>query len=493
MSLTLWLTLRQAREALRSGHPETARKLLDPFIQDGYRKAVGVTPEIARGYRLRAEKALRADDADAAWADLLAAEALAPADPDLAKLRATLTKLGLAQCRAALLAGYPLHVLETVARLKQRTAHHPDFESYEEAAREWLLAIELADRGDFSAAAAAFDRGRSLVSADVHPGFDTFRAELTHRHEQFREATVRLLEAADERRWADVLRQADAVTAVAPDHREAANLKARAWGVIQTKSGIAPTRPAVPAEVVELAWAAGAVAGGTSAVAATKVYPVEPDDRPAPADAPVLRDGLPITGLPKRFVLWIDGVGGYLVCVGQRIGFGQATGNVPVDVPLFADVSRLHAEISRDAEGYVLESGRAVTVNGRAVTRAALTSGDRVTLGGTCQFVFHQPVPISPSARLELVSGHRLPLAVDGILLMAENLIFGPGDGVHVPMPDATGDLILYRTRDGLGVRHDGPFKVDNRPCRDRSPLPIPSFVTADSFTFAVEAVGPRV
>ena len=496
MSLTLWLTVRQAREALRSGHPETARKLLDPYLQEGYRKAVAMTPEIARGYRLRAEKALRLDDADAAWKDLLAAESLVTTDPELTQLRATLTKLGIAQCRAALLTGYPIHVLETLARLKQRTAHHPDFLGYEEAAREWVLAIELADRGDFSAATATLDRGRARVTSDVHSGFDTYKAELLRRHDQFREAVVRLHEAAETQRWTDVLRAADDVTAAAPDHRDAGNLKARAWAAIQTGSGLMPalpkTLPPNSGDEVELAWAGLAAVGGPAAVAATKVYPVQPDDRPKPVDAPVLRTGGPTSGVPKRFVLWIDGVGGYLVCLGQRIGFGQATGNAPVDVPLFADVSRLHAELTRDGEGYVLESGRELMVNGQATTRAVLTSGDRVTLGGTCQFVFHRPVPISPSARLELVSGHRLPLAVDGILLMAENLIFGPTGAVHVPMPDASGNVILYRTKDGLGLRHDGPFKVDNRPCQERAPLPIPCFVTADSFTFAVEAVGPR-
>src|SRR5262249_55615739 len=62
--------------------------------------------------------------------------------------------------------------------------------------------------------------------------------------------------------------------------------------------------------------------------------------------------------LPKRFLLWVDGVGGYLVCLSHRVTFGQATSDGPIDVPLFADVSRLHAEITRDGEGYVVESGK---------------------------------------------------------------------------------------------------------------------------------------
>ena len=57
---------------------------------------------------------------------------------------------------------------------------------------------------------------------------------------------------------------------------------------------------------------------------------------------------------PKRFLLWVDGVGGFLVCLNARVTFGQAVAEGPVDVPLFAELSKLHAELFRDAEGYVL-------------------------------------------------------------------------------------------------------------------------------------------
>src|SRR5262249_59757954 len=70
-----------------------------------------------------------------------------------------------------------------------------------------------------------------------------------------------------------------------------------------------------------------------------------------PAAAPLE----PPQPLPKRFFLWIDGVGAYLVCLGNRVSIGQATGEGPVDVPLFADVSRIHAALTRDTEGYLLE------------------------------------------------------------------------------------------------------------------------------------------
>ena len=210
--------------------------------------------------------------------------------------------------------------------------------------------------------------------------------------------------------------------------------------------------------------------------------------------------------MPRRFLLWVDGVAGYLVCTGTRVTFGQAVlEGGPVDVPLFADVSRVHADISRDGEGYLVESGKAAPVNGREVTRTVLVNGkdvgrsvlapgDRVTLGSTCQFLFHRPVSVSATARLELTSGHRLMLPVEGVLLMANEIILGPGPQAHVPVPDLPGRVLLYRSKDGLGVRFpDGKFKVNDRVCTDRAALPLPASFETDTLTFTVEPVGPRV
>ena len=218
---------------------------------------------------------------------------------------------------------------------------------------------------------------------------------------------------------------------------------------------------------------------------------------PLPVAKPSTRTpGVAATGpqpLPKRFLLWIDGVGGYLVCLNCASPSARRPPR-PVDVPLLADLSRLHAELARDPEGYVLESSREVLVNGAPTPRTVLKPGDRLTLGPTCQFIFHQPVPISPSARLELVSGHRLPLAVDGVILMAEAADPGPGRA------GARAVARGCRRQRGVVSFEGGPrrpllrrFRVDNKPCQDRCDLPLPSVVTADSFTFALEPVGPRL
>jgi hypothetical protein len=191
-------------------------------------------------------------------------------------------------------------------------------------------------------------------------------------------------------------------------------------------------------------------------------------------------------------LLWIDGVGGYLICLGNRVTLGQATPDACADIALCADVSRLHAALTRDSEGYLLEALRPTQVNGRPADKALLNSGDRMTLGTSCQLQFTQPVPVSASARLDLASGHRLRLAVDAILLMADTLVLGPGPQAHVVIPDLKESVILYRHKDALGVRYAGPFTVNGRPCEGRAVLEPGATVAGEDFALALEPAGRR-
>ncbi|MBA4065829.1 MAG: hypothetical protein C0501_19340 [Isosphaera sp.] len=469
MSDSPWLALRQAQEAMADSRPEDAHRLIAPHVAAGYRRAIRLAREVVRAYVARATKALDHADPGAAWADLAAAEALNRDDGAVAGLRQTLVRLGLVQARAALEAGNPLDAAAAAGRLRDHGVRSPDLDRLEDAARDWAAAADLADRGEFLRAVAELDRLRPRLPRP--DGLDRYRAEVEARHARFREAVGRLYDAAEARRWRGALDAAEEVLVAAPEHREAKTVRGRAWTAVM--------------ELDQPAEAARATVTGDYPVATSASGTGHPFTPPAPAAGP---------GLPKRFLLWVDGVGGYLVCLGNRVTFGQATADGPVDVPLFADVSRLHAEVTRDGEGYVVESGKGVTVNGRGSARCGLAPGDRVTLGATCQFLFHRPVAVSSTARLELTSGHRLPVAVDGVLLMANELLLGPGPAAHVPVPGLPAHVLLYRSKDGLGVRvPGGPFRVDDRVCHDRAALPLPAVVTADAVTFAVEPVTGRL
>ena len=473
MNLSPWVTFRQAAEAAAGGRPDDAHRLLAPLLGQGYRKAVKLAREVVRGYCGRAGKALDRDLPDAAWRDLIAAETLNTGERCVADLRGTLTRLGLAQARAALEAGDPGAAAAVASGLRERGVQHPDLPAVEDAARDWLGAAARADRGDFLPALDDLARVGGKLPAPA-TGLDRFRAALADRHRRLLDAVGRAQTAAEARRWRDAVAAADEALAAAPEYHAARTLRTKAWQAAHP--GAADTTPY----------------GGP----APALPP--PDGRPGDSDR---------AAVPRRFLLWVDGVGGYLVCTGNRVTFGQAAaGGGPVDVPLFAEVSRVHAEVSRDGEGYLVEAGRsaagpgataaprAVRVNDAEAARAVLAPGDRLTLGPTCQFVFTRPVGASGTACLKLTSGHRLTQLVEGVLLMANELILGPGPDAHVVIPGATGRVLLYRSRDGLGVRvPDGRFRVNDRPAADRAPLPLPAGVETETLTFSVEPVGPRL
>jgi tetratricopeptide (TPR) repeat protein len=446
-----WLALRQAQEALKSGLLEEAQRLLAQPVVQGQKRTLELLVQLARAYAERGERNLRRDDPTAAWADLLRAEQTGVSDPTAERLRQALTRLGLAEARALMEAGEPRRAGEVIAQLRDRAVRLPELEPLEEAAKGWAHAREQADRGEFFQAILSVERARRLLTSPS-PALQRFAAHLEDCKAKFAGLLVALHEAAQNERWPEVLELSEQVLALAPQHAEARRVRARAWKAVE------------PATVASAPQRAPAQSQADPAAA-----PAEP-----------------------QFLLWIDGVGGYLVCLGSRITLGQATPESTVDIPLFADVSRLHAALTRDPEGYLLEGLRLVQVNGQPVLRALLRSGDRVTLGGCCQLQFRQPVPVSASARLDLASGHRLRLAVDAVLLMADTLVLGPGPQSHVVMPGLKQPVVLFRHKGGLGVRHVGALAVNGRPFRDRATLEpgATASVVGEDFSLTLEPVG---
>ena len=72
------------------------------------------------------------------------------------------------------------------------------------------------------------------------------------------------------------------------------------------------------------------------------------------------------------------------------------------------------------------------------------------------------------------------------MLLMAETLVLGPGQS-HVAVPGLGQPIILFRHRDGLGMRHGGNLEVNGQPSTGRTILPPNAVVAGDEISFAIE------
>src|SRR5579859_2367884 len=207
-----WLTIRQAREALKQGRLEDAHRLLtQPAIRD-HRASSELLAHLVRGYVERGERQLQLDDAESAWRDLLQAEQLQVAEKGVERLRQSLMKLGLAEVRALLHAGDTRRADESIACLRERRVRPPELQVLEEATRDWLQARELADHGEFALSLDALERVRRRLH-DRPRALEQLAVDLQRSRESFPGLLVRLHEAADAGRWREVLELAEQVLA----------------------------------------------------------------------------------------------------------------------------------------------------------------------------------------------------------------------------------------------------------------------------------------
>jgi hypothetical protein len=193
-----------------------------------------------------------------------------------------------------------------------------------------------------------------------------------------------------------------------------------------------------------------------------------------------------------KFMLWVDAVGGFWICLADAVTLGQPLRCGSVDVPIMADISARHARIRRDGEGYLIEAVREVRLDGRVVQGAALLShGSRIELGERVRLTFRRPHALSATARLDFLSQHRTQPAADAVLLMAESCVLGPKSHSHVVCRDWPREVILYRHDDELYCRTDGGLEIDGVYYQERGPLRRDSHVVGEGFSLSLEPINP--
>jgi hypothetical protein len=489
------IVLRQAEEAARAGRFDEALALASrPDVAD-HRNAVQLRGRLTQELVARAVRRCLADDLDGAIADLQLGERMGAAPDTLAAARLSLADHVAGEVRAALEAGEPARVLERLDHLARHKIGGPALRRCREVAEAWQAAQDEVRRGEFGRAHDQLDRAERLAAGVAEAGLAATRRDLEARHKAVTPKVEALYAALASGPMPAILAAAEAVLETVPEHPAARQARTRAWQQIaainpsaawpnrgaRVPQAQAPSDPAsleselVPREAPPIAWINAA--------------PKRPDPRSAPA-RPLARAGE--NGPGGRFLLWVDAVGGYLVCMGDQIILGRAGADSDADVPLMGDLSRHHATLVRDGDGYVLRARQPTFINGQPVETAPVHDGDVIRLGSTVELEFRQPSPVSATARLAIVSRHRLPLAVDGVLLMAETCIIGSSPQAHIPAPGLGDPVVLYRQGPALWCRATGGFEVDRRACAARAPLTLQSSVLGDGFSFSLEPLGSK-
>jgi hypothetical protein len=192
----------------------------------------------------------------------------------------------------------------------------------------------------------------------------------------------------------------------------------------------------------------------------------------------------------SRFLLWVDAVGGYWVCLGDEVVLGQPGTAGRVDVPILGDLSGRHARIRRDSEGYLIEALRETKIDGREVQQAALLKdGAKIQLGDTVRLLFRRPLALSATARLDFVSRHRTHPSSDAVLLMADACVLGPKPNSHVVCRDWPCEVILFRQEGELFCRTEGALEIDGLKHRQRGLIHRNAHIVGEGFSVSLEAI----
>ena len=138
----------------------------------------------------------------------------------------------------------------------------------------------------------------------------------------------------------------------------------------------------------------------------------------------------------RRRILWVDGVGGYLLVDRDEVTVGQAIAASSADIGIVGDIRRRAGAIRRSGGDYLLQPLQATQLNGQAIERAQLLShNDLIQFGERVRLRFTQPHPLSATARLDLLGLGKFHPHVDAVILLADSCLIGRHTNCHVYCP----------------------------------------------------------
>ncbi len=485
------LKLKAAEEALRGQRLDEARELLCQSDLGEFLPAKQLKAQVADCLAQRGQSRAALGETSAGWRDLDAAVAVDSGRATVGELRQALIQSALEEAAGLLAADEPQAALDRLHRLDRRGGNTPEVRGLKHAALKLDDARRLALSGRFAQAEEALAAAQTLRPDLQH--LQQRRLALQKKQETARTLKSRLHTALSERNWTEVLDVAEDLLELAPGEALARDARRQAWRAVgaatSTDHQAIDGRPIDRAQVGRQ-YGAGQLNGrkrdgrhgGNGRVAEggeRKTMIDTPHESGESAEAPAAG---------RRFVLWIDGVGAFLVCESDEVILGQPTPGGLVDVPILGDVSKQHAVIHRCGEGYLLKPSRPCRLDGKEVTDvAALNEGAIVDLGGSVRLRFRKPHPLSATARLEFVSRHRTEPAVDAVVLMAESCILGPSARSHIVCPGWSNELVLYSRAGQLYCQSKESLLVDGERRQGQTPITRTSQINGEDFSIALE------
>jgi len=456
------LQLREAEEAFRAGRLDEAERLLREGGLRQYLPGKRLSAKVAEHIARRGRQHVLDGESSAGWRDLQAAASLGEGTDEVRSVRQEMIYHVLAEAEGLIAAAETSKAISRLESLEKRGVGNGQVRTLKEVAGRLQSAGNLSNRGKFEDAEVQLARAVAL-----RPDLTSIKEQLDacrERQKRARKFTEKLHRALSAEKWSETLALANELLEMAPESPLAHDARRRAWLEI------------------------GAAAPGLNQNGATHMrLPGKKDDRTGASPDSAQQTGG--KSQKQRFLLWVDGVGGYLVCLDGEVTIGQAVPGTKVDVPIQGDLSREHARIRRE-DGYLIEPLNRVRIDGKEIQKTSLLSdGDEIELGDGVRLRFRQPHSLSATARLEIVSRHRTDPSADGVLLMAESCVMGPKWQNHVICRDWSNDVVLYRRDGDLYCRAMEPIEIDDHFCEGQGKVLPDTHVAGSDFSLSLESI----
>jgi hypothetical protein len=457
------LQLREAEQALRDGRLDEAYRLVSQGELRTYLPGRRLCQKVAGQIADRAGRRLMGGQSSEGWRDLETACSLIGEVDEVLAVREAIVERYLRDAEGDIAAGEPSAAIARLEGLRRHVSPGLEMRHLEEVARRLQSARNLGLRGRFADAEQQLARAAAL-----RPDIEEIQRQRTLCNEHLQscnQLSEQLHKAMAKEDWSETLILADRLLELAPEHPLAQDGRRRAWSRVGAGEPRPPQRP--------VALGPSRQSSDTTGGVPQQHGPTETLTREA----------------GSRFLLWVDGVGGYLVCFQDQVVLGQAVPGRQVDIPILGDLSRQHARLRRE-DGYVIEPIHPVCIDGREVRdRTMLNDGNEIQLGSGVRLRFRQPHALSATARLDIVSRHRTQPTADGVLLMAESCVLGPKWQNHVVCREWANDVVLYRRDGELFCRAMEPIEIDGQFCEGQGRLACNSHVTGSDFSLCLEEI----
>ena len=160
------------------------------------------------------------------------------------------------------------------------------------------------------------------------------------------------------------------------------------------------------------------------------------------------------------------------------------------DISLMANLSRIHATVRRSGDSWSLQAHSKTQVGGRNIDeKTSLRRDASIRLGNSVELGFRVPTALSATAVLDFVSEHRPSQSVDGIVLIHENCLLGPGPENHIVCPDWPDTLVLFRRDGSWHCKSRMNLAVDGDIVTDSHQVKAGSMITGDELRLRIEAI----